>query len=109
MKLASFNINDINRRLTDLLNWLRQPKPTLFAFRNSRRRCRLSGGSDPGGGISCSVARREAILARWAPILTRVGLPGDATDKLIPLSRSHGQGLARRLDLRTERESPSRP
>ena len=27
MKIASFNINDINRRLTNLLHWLREAEP----------------------------------------------------------------------------------
>jgi hypothetical protein len=27
MKIASFNINDINRRLTNLLSWLREAEP----------------------------------------------------------------------------------
>ena len=27
MKIASFNINNINRRLTNLLNWLRETEP----------------------------------------------------------------------------------
>ena len=34
MKIASFNINDINRRLTNLLNWLREAEPDRSAFRN---------------------------------------------------------------------------
>jgi exodeoxyribonuclease-3 len=32
MKLASFNINDINRRLTNLLNWLRQAEPDIVCL-----------------------------------------------------------------------------
>jgi exonuclease III len=34
MKLASFNINDINRRPSNLLSWLREAEPDVFAFRN---------------------------------------------------------------------------
>jgi hypothetical protein len=36
MKIATFNINNINRRLPNLLAWLKaaRPNPTLSAFRN---------------------------------------------------------------------------
>ena len=36
MKLASFNINDVNRRLTNLLNWLRQVADKLFTRQHER-------------------------------------------------------------------------
>jgi hypothetical protein len=29
MKIASFNINNINRRLTNLLDWLREAEPDI--------------------------------------------------------------------------------
>ena len=32
MKIASFNINNINRRLTNLLNWLREAAPTIVSL-----------------------------------------------------------------------------
>jgi exonuclease III len=35
MKIASFNINNIKRRLTNLLNWLREAEPDIAAFRSS--------------------------------------------------------------------------
>jgi exodeoxyribonuclease III len=37
MKIASFNINNINRRLTNLLNWLREAEPDIVCFRNSKQ------------------------------------------------------------------------
>ena len=32
MKIASFNINNINRRLTNLLNWLRETEPDIVCL-----------------------------------------------------------------------------
>jgi exodeoxyribonuclease III len=32
MKIASFNINNINRRLPDLLNWLREAEPDIVCL-----------------------------------------------------------------------------
>jgi exodeoxyribonuclease-3 len=34
MKIATFNMNDINKRLSNLLAWLRQARPDVVAFRN---------------------------------------------------------------------------
>jgi exodeoxyribonuclease-3 len=115
MKLASFNINDINRRLANLLNWLRQAEPDIVCLQELK----ATDVAFPAEALReagfHAVWRGEklwngvAILARWAPVLTRAELPGDAADKQSPLSRSRGQRLARRVDLRTERESSARP
>ncbi len=34
MKIATFNINNVNRRLPNLLAWLRTAKPDAVACRN---------------------------------------------------------------------------
>jgi exonuclease III len=34
MKIASFNINDINLRLTNLLNWLREAEPEIVCLQD---------------------------------------------------------------------------
>jgi exodeoxyribonuclease-3 len=87
MKLVTFNINDINRRLTNLLNWLRQGEPDIVCLQELK----ATDDAFPVEAIReagfHAVWRGEkrwnsvAILARWAPVLTRVELPGDATDK----------------------------
>jgi exodeoxyribonuclease-3 len=46
MKIASFNINNINRRLTNLLTWLREAEPDIVCLQELRRR------------IRCDVRRR---------------------------------------------------
>jgi exodeoxyribonuclease-3 len=38
MKIASFNINDINRRLTNLLNWLREAEPDMVCLQELKAR-----------------------------------------------------------------------
>ena len=81
MKLASFNINDINRRLTNLLNWLRQAEPDIVCLQELK----ATDVAFPAEAIReagyHAVWRGEkrwngvAILARWAPVLTRAELP----------------------------------
>jgi hypothetical protein len=36
MKIASFNINNINRRLTNLLNWLRETEPDIVCVQETK-------------------------------------------------------------------------
>ena len=86
MKIASFNINDINRRLTNLLEWLREADPDIVCLQELK----ATNAAFPAEAIRQAgyhaVWRGEkrwngvAILARWAPIVTRLELPGDATD-----------------------------
>jgi exodeoxyribonuclease-3 len=87
MKLASFNVNDINRRLTNLLGWLGQAEPDIVCLQELKatdadfpvKAIREAGyhaawrGEKRWNGV--------AILARWAPVLTRAELPGDGDDR----------------------------
>jgi exodeoxyribonuclease-3 len=87
MKIASFNINDINRRLTNLLRWLGEAQPDIVCLQELK----ATDAEFPVEAIHQAgyhaVWRGEkrwngvAILARWAPIVTRLELPGDATDR----------------------------
>jgi exodeoxyribonuclease III len=86
MKIASFNINNINRCLVNLLRWLREAGPDIVCLQE------LKAADDefPADAIReagyHAVWRGEkrwngvAILARWAPVATRMDLPGDASD-----------------------------
>jgi exodeoxyribonuclease-3 len=88
MKIATFNINDINKRLTNLLVWLRRARPDMACLQELK-------ATDAGFPITAiekagygAVWRGEkswngvAILARGCePVLTRTALPGDASDK----------------------------
>ena len=86
MKIASFNINNINRRLANLLNWLRQAEPDIVCLQELK----ATDAEFPADAIRQAgyhaVWRGEkrwngvAILARWTPVVTRMDLPGDAAD-----------------------------
>ena len=86
MKIASFNINNINRRLANLLGWLREAEPDIVCLQELK----AADTEFPAQAIRQAgyhaVWRGEkrwngvAILARWAPVVTRVDLPGDAAD-----------------------------
>jgi exodeoxyribonuclease III len=87
MKIATFNINNVNRRLPNLLDWLRASEPDVVCLQELK----ASDASFPEAAIQDAgygaVWRGQrtwngvAILARNAkPILTRDELPGDPDD-----------------------------
>jgi exodeoxyribonuclease III len=87
MKIATFNINNINRRLPNLLAWMRAAKPDVIALQELK----ASDGEFPAEAIEKAgygaVWRGQktwngvAILARNAePVLTRDRLPGKPGD-----------------------------
>jgi exodeoxyribonuclease-3 len=88
MKVATFNINNINRRLPNLLLWLQQAKPDIVALqelKSSDDDFPLSAIENAGYGAAWRGQKTwngVAILARQAdPVLIRTELPGDAADK----------------------------
>jgi exodeoxyribonuclease-3 len=87
MKIATFNINNLNKRLPNLLAWLRAAKPNVVCLQELKctdadfpiDAIRRAGhgavwrGQKTWNGV--------AILVRGVePVLTRSELPGDATD-----------------------------
>ena len=86
MKIASFNINNINRRLSNLVQWLREAAPDVVCLQEIK----AADAEFPAQALRelgyHAVWRGQkswngvAILARWAPVLTRTELPGDAAD-----------------------------
>ncbi|HZU28866.1 MAG TPA: exodeoxyribonuclease III [Bryobacteraceae bacterium] len=88
MKIATFNINNINKRLTNLLQWLERAKPDVACLQELRAEQRALPDAEIrklGYGAVWHGERSwngVGILARNAdPVLTRVGLPGDADDR----------------------------
>ena len=87
MKIASFNINDINRRLTNLLNWLREAEPDTVCLQELKAtdtEFPAEAIREAGYHVVFRGERRwngVAILARWAPVLTRAEVPGGAADR----------------------------
>jgi exodeoxyribonuclease-3 len=88
MKVATFNINNINRRLPNLLRWLRAARPDVVALQELKApddEFPISAIERIGYG---AVWRGQktwngvAILARHAePVLIRDQLPGDRSDR----------------------------
>jgi exodeoxyribonuclease III len=88
MKIATFNINDIRKRLPNLLAWLRAAAPDVVCLQELK----ATEGELPKAAIEKSgygaawcgqkTWNGVAILARGCePIVTRTELPGDATDR----------------------------
>lgn len=88
MKIASFNINNINKRLDNLLAWLAKAKPDVVSLQELK----AEQGAFPARALRSlgydAVWQGErswngvAILARnQAPVLTRSSLPGDPKDE----------------------------
>jgi exodeoxyribonuclease III len=88
MKLATFNINNINRRLPNLLAWLRAARPDVVCLQELKCTDREfpAAALRRAGYHAIWCGQRTwngvAILARGSePILTRTALPGDASDE----------------------------
>ena len=88
MKIATFNINNVNARLGNLLDWLRTAKPDAVCLQELKAvdtAFPASALREAGYGAVWHGERSwngVAILARDAePVLTRTGLPGDPSDR----------------------------
>src|SRR5918992_2041718 len=87
MKIATFNVNDINRRLPNLLEWLQAAEPDVACLQELKATDAgfpAAAIRDAGYGAVWRGQRSwngVAILAKGAePILIRDDLPGDPTD-----------------------------
>ena len=87
MKIATFNINNVNRRLPNLLQWLKAAKPDVVCLQELK----CTDDDFPAEALAkagyAAVWRGQrtwngvAILSRGAePVLTRTELPGDPAD-----------------------------
>src|ERR1700735_1813182 len=87
MKIATFNVNNINKRLTNLLDWLSKTRPDIVCLQELKS----EQSSFPAHALQElgyeSVWRGErswngvAILALGhEPVLTRSNLPGGMDD-----------------------------
>lgn len=88
MRVASFNINDINKRLQNLVAWLAKTKPDVVCLQELK----AEQGAFPAqllrtlGYEAVWIGERSwngvAILARnHVPVLTRSTLPGNPEDR----------------------------
>jgi exodeoxyribonuclease-3 len=87
MKVATFNINNINRRLPNLLSWLKAAKPDIVCLQELK----AADNEFPRVAVEKAGYRAVwrgqkswngvAILSRKSePVLTRTELPGDKDD-----------------------------
>ncbi len=87
MKIASFNINNIRKRLPNLLAWLDESAPDVVCLQELKAIDAAFPIEALRGAGYEAVWRGQkswngvAILARRTPILTCEGLPGDSDDK----------------------------
>jgi exodeoxyribonuclease-3 len=87
MKIATYNINNINKRLPNLLAWLAAAKPDAVCLQELKAEDRAFPAQALQTAGYAAVWRGQrswngvAILARGgAPVLTRASLPGDPAD-----------------------------
>src|SRR6516225_3639238 len=87
LKIATFNINNVNKRLRNLVAWLARAQPDVVCLQELKAEQRafpVSALSDLGyRGVWLGERSWNgvAILARdCEPVMTRSGLPGDAQD-----------------------------
>jgi len=88
VKIATFNINNVNKRLANLLAWLDEAKPDVVALQELKatdKEFPRAAIEKAGYGIALRGQKSwngVALLARGSePILTRTELPGDPSDE----------------------------
>ena len=86
MRIATYNINGINKRLPKLLDWLAATGPDVVCLQELKAEQDAFPAQallDAGYQAAWRGEYRwngVAILARTAPVVTRTALPGDAAD-----------------------------
>lgn len=87
MKIVTFNINNIRKRLANLLDWLRETEPDVVCLQELKASDREFPVEAIRKAGYCAAWRGErswngvAILSRHGePVVTRTELPGDPTD-----------------------------
>jgi exodeoxyribonuclease III len=88
MKIATLNINNVNKRLPNLLAWLRAARPDVVCLQELKASdAEFPADALRGAGYEAVWRGQKtwngvAILARGAqPIVTRTELPGDPGDR----------------------------
>ena len=87
MKIATFNINNVNKRLANLLDWLKVARPDVICLQELKAEDHAfpEDALAQAGYSAVWKGQRSwngvAILSRGsAPVLTRASLPGDPSD-----------------------------
>ena len=101
MKIATFNVNNVNKRLGNLLDWLKATRPDVACLQELK----ATDSEFPVAAIEKAgygaVWRGQkswngvAILARdCEPVVTHTTLPGDTAEFIEPLHRGGCQWRA---------------
>jgi exodeoxyribonuclease-3 len=87
VKIATFNINNVNRRLDNLLAWLASAEPDVVCLQELKAEelafplAEIEGAGYGTAWVGQKTWNGVAILARDAdPVVTRTRLPGDPAD-----------------------------
>ena len=86
MKIATYNINNVNRRLPNLLGWLKRARPDIVCLQELKAadeafpEAELRKVGYHAAWRGQKTWNGVAILSRTTPVLTRNALPGDAKD-----------------------------
>src|SRR6201992_1287418 len=86
MKIATFNINNVNKRLVNLLTWLRKASPDVVCLQELKAEGRAfpTQAVEEAGYHAVWQGQRTwngvAILSKQEPVLIRRALPGDEDD-----------------------------
>jgi len=88
VKIATYNINNVNRRLPNLLEWLAEAKPDVVCLQELKAadrqfpRSAIAGAGYGAAFVGQATWNGVAILARDAePVVTQTSLPGDDSDE----------------------------
>ncbi len=83
MKIASFNINNINRRLTNLVDWLQEAEPDVVCFQEIIAASACLPPCDIRDTLYCTLCISEDIMrvAKWGNSLA-VRLPKELVNSL---------------------------
>ena len=100
MRIATFNVNDINKRLPNVLRWLDETEPDVVCLQEIKcidQAFPSSALRDAGYFAAWQGEARwngVAILARGVePVLTRRALPGDPSDRQARYIEAAVQGV----------------
>ena len=100
MKIATFNINNVNKRLANLLAWLKMARPDVVCLQELKAdqvsfpKEALARAGYGAVWVGQKTWNGVAILALDAtPVLTRTELPGDASDRQARYIEAAVQGV----------------
>lgn len=100
MKIATFNINNVNKRLANLLHWFETAEPDVVCLQElkAEQDAFPLDAIEKAGYAAVWQGQRSwngvAILSRvGAPVLTRTALPGDDDDRQARYIEAAVQGV----------------